>query len=167
VGAFFVSDIPLPVSFRPLWKAATRHLVMAFTAPGQTGPERVAALLNVSRGTISKWCGDQYDDQMPGQLAMQLEFLLQRQIFSPAFASLTNSRVVPITDSDEHHDDSLMAGLFQTLEQIGQLQKTWVEAAADGRHTPAEKKAVKEELFKTIDVLNEQVRRLGMGEGRL
>lgn len=160
-----MSDLLLPVSFRPLWKAATRALIVAFEAPGQTGPERIAALLNVSRGTISKWSGDQYDDVMPGHQVMQLEFLLQRPVFAQAFASLTSCRVTPITDAEADRDESLMAGLFQTLEQIGQLQKTWVEAAADGRHTPAEKKLVKEQLFKTIDVLNEQVRRLGMGEG--
>jgi hypothetical protein len=159
-----VSVLDLP-NYKPFWKAATRALVAAFDAPGQTGPERVASILSVSRGTITKWSKDGYEEIMPGFVAMQLEFVLQRPVFARVFAELTGCRVVGLDDDgDRPRDASLMTSFFDTVTQLGALTATWSEAARDGVHTPIEKQIVREKIFETIDLLSEKARRLSVQE---
>jgi predicted transcriptional regulator len=155
-----VTDTSWP-EFDTLWVDATKALIHAFAAPGQTGPQRVAAILGVSEGTISRWQND-YKMRMPGAVAMKLEMIIGRPVFAQTFAALTGSRVVS-TEVDPASDAGLVAGFFETTAQVGELTSVWADAARDGVHTPRERQQIREKLHQTIDVLSAKARLLSEG----
>ncbi len=154
-----MGDIPIP-SHRSLWKAATRALVAALEAPGQTGRQRAASILGVDTSTVTRWLGEGYDHLMPGPVAMQLEFVLQRPVFTSVFGSLIGARVETDPPPEATPAARLLEGLFATLRQLGDLAGVEIEAARDGRYTPAERSAIRAEIFETIDALARRVRDL-------
>lgn len=151
--------------FDQLWRDATKALIHAFAAPGQTGPQRVSAIVNVAESTVSKWQND-YKVKMPGDVAMRLEMILGRPVFAQAFASLSCSRVVQADQSDPASDAGLMASFFETSAAVGELTSTWADAAKDGVHTPGERKQIREKIHQTIDVLSAKARLLSSEDAK-
>lgn len=136
----------MPDGLITLIKTATRALILAFAAPGSTGPERVEQITGFSRGAISRWQGDAYRDQMPLEVVFQLESALGKPIFSRMLASLTGHRLEPIAGAPVRFD--LMGEVVRSTGSHARFTAQAAEALEDQRVTPGEAKALLATLLK-------------------
>lgn len=118
-------------------KAATRELVAAMAAPGQTGPQRVAALTGHSPGTVTRWQGDHYPELIPLAVVLHLETTSGQPVFARFLAGLTGHELHRLDDAGAEG-----AGLVERVVRTGATHSAFaleaMQAAADGKVTPAE-----------------------------
>lgn len=140
-------------------KAATRELVAAMAAPGQTGPQRVAALTGHSAGTVTRWQGDGYPELIPLAVLVQLEMTSGRAVFGRLVAGLTGHELVKLDDTGADG-----AGLLARVVRVGATHSAWsleaMEAVADGTVTPREARALLEAGRKHQAEMGEAMARL-------
>lgn len=146
-----MSDTALPESLPDglitLIKTATRALILAFAAPGSTGPERVEQITGFSRGAISRWQGDNYRDLMPIDVVFQLESALGKPIFSRMLASLTGHALEPVAKGEGAPLD-LMSEIVRSTGSHARFTAQAAEALEDQKVTPGEAKALLLSLLK-------------------
>jgi hypothetical protein len=131
-----------------LLKTSVRALVLACAAPGQTGPERVSAMTGHSRGSISRWCSENYRDLPPLDVAFQLESALGKPILSRMLASLTGHQVAPWPESGVAATQDLMTGVVRTMGSHARFVAQAVEAMEDDILTPGEIRQLLKEILK-------------------
>lgn len=142
----------LPDGFFILIKSTIRAQVQAMAVPGSTGPERVNQLTGISRGTISRWCGDGYADLPSLEIVFMLEHHSQKPVISRALAQLSSHRLTPIAE-DDAPDHCLVRDLVEITGSSSRLAAEMSSAIADGTVTPAEAKCVLRATADTQDKL--------------
>lgn len=131
-----MDGLSLPSGLASLLKQATRELVLA------AGRKRVAAVLNVSAGTIAKWEGEAYPDRIPVWAVALLEFELQEPVFTRTLASLSGYALVPLAQAEEGGDGPTMADVAELAGVNARAVAAAADAQADGRWTPGEARDV-------------------------
>ncbi|MBX9876351.1 MAG: hypothetical protein K2X84_15930 [Beijerinckiaceae bacterium] len=157
-----MSDTALPQAPDGLFtliKTATRALVLACAAPGQTGPQRVEQMTGYSAGMISRWQGDNYRDLMPLDVVFQIESALGKPIFSRMLASLTGHELNPVAQAGEGRFD-LMGAVIRTTGSHSRFAAQAAEALEDQKVTPGEAKALLKSILKHQEDMGEIARRL-------
>jgi hypothetical protein len=166
-----VSATPLPEAglsdgLVTLMKTSVRALVLACNAPGQTGPERVEQMTGYSRGTISRWCGDNYRDLPPLDVVFQLESAIGKPIVSRMMASLTGHQVVPLGDGEgETATADLMSGVMRATGSHARFVAKAAEAMEDDVVTRGEAKAILGEILTHQREIGEVARNLAKKAG--
>lgn len=154
-----MTDTPLPDGLMTMIKTATRALIMACAAPGQTGPERVEQLTGYSRGQISKWQSDQYPDVIPTHVLFVLSHTVQCTVFARTLAALVNHRVVPITDGSAPGGD-LIHDVMRMTGSLGRFNGDATEALSDNQVTRSEGMQLIKALLAHQDEVTATVQRL-------
>jgi hypothetical protein len=142
-----VSATALPEGLITLIKTATRALILACSAPGSTGPERVEQLTGFSRGAISRWQGDNYRDLIPIDAVFLLESAIGKPIFSRMLASLTGHKLEPVATGESAPLD-LMGEIVRSTGSHARFTAQAAEALEDQKVTPGEAKALLQSLLK-------------------
>lgn len=163
-----MSDTALPAApegLITLIKTATRSLILACAAPGQTGPERVEQMTGFSRGAISRWQGENYRDLIPLDVVFQLESALGKPIFSRMLASLTGHELTPLA-TPEAGDFCLMSAVIRTTGSHSRFAAQAAEALEDQKVTPGEAKALLKSILKNQEDLSAVAKQLAkLAEG--
>lgn len=131
-----------------LIKTATRALVLACAAPGQTGPQRVEQMTGFSAGAISRWQGENHRDLIPLDVVFMLEASLGKPIFSRMLASLTGHELRPIADREGAPVPDLMAGVLRSTGSHARFVAKAAEAMEDDMITPGEAKELLGKILK-------------------
>lgn len=162
-----MSDTALPAApdgLITMIKTATRSLILACSAPGQSGPERVEQMTGFSRGTISRWQGDNYRDLIPLDVVFQLESAIGKPIFSRMLASLTGHELTPVAKGDAEHF-CLMSGVIQTTGSHSRFAAQAAEALEDQKVTPREAKDLLKSILKHQEHLSDLAKKLAVIAG--
>lgn len=154
-----MSDTALPDGLMPLIKTATRSLVLACAAPGQTGPQRVEQLTGYSQGVISRWIGEAYPAVMPLEVVGLLEAAIGKPLVTRLFASLTGHKLEPVPDSSPAPLD-LMSEVFRSTGSHARFTAQAAEAWEDQKITPGEVKALLAALLKHQEEMGRLANRL-------
>ena len=159
-----MSDTALPEGLLVLLKTASRALVNACAAPGQTGPQRVEAMTGYSQGQISKWQSENDPALMPIHVAGILEAATGQPIFSRMLASLTGHQLVPVTAANDD-DFCLMRSVMATTAAQGRFAAQAMEALADQKLTRGEFKGLLATAIRNQEELGEVIRKLAERAG--
>ncbi|QEL26132.1 hypothetical protein FQV39_28635 [Bosea sp. F3-2] len=154
-----MSDIALPDGLLPLLKTASRALVNACAAPGQTGPQRVEALTGYSLGQISKWQSESAPDLIPIHIVAVLEAATGKPIVTRMLASLTGHGVAPISDEIGSAGD-LMLDVVRITGSHARFTTAAAEALEDQKLTPGEVKALLKSAMAHVDQMTALIGRL-------
>lgn len=145
-----MSDTALPDGLMPLIKTATRSLVLACAAPGQTGPQRVEQLTGYSQGVISRWIGEAYPAVMPLEVVGLLEAAIGKPLVTRLFASLTGHKLEPVAAPEAAPLD-LMAEVFRSTGSHARFTAAAADAWEDQKITPGEAKALLQAVMKHVE----------------
>ena len=159
-----MSDTALPAApdgLITMIKTATRSLILACAAPGQSGPERVEQMTGFSRGTISRWQGDNYRDLIPLDVVFQLESALGKPIFSRMLASLTGHELTPLASGDGE-GFCLMGAVIKTTGSHSRFTAQAAEALEDQKVTPGEAKALLKSILQHQKDMSDIAKRLAV-----
>jgi hypothetical protein len=159
-----VSDIALPDGLPVLLKTASRALVNACAAPGQTGPQRVEAMTGYSAGQISKWQSENDPALMPIHVVAILEAATGQPVFSRTLASLSGHQLVPVAHPNEE-EFCLMRSVVATTASQGRFAAQAMDALADQKLTRGEFKGLLATALRNQEELGELVRRLAERAG--
>lgn len=157
-----MSDTALPAApdgMITMIKTATRSLILACAAPGQTGPERVEQMTGFSRGTISRWQGDNYRDLIPLDVVFLLESAIGKPIFSRMLATLTGHELAPLVAAEEG-GFCLMQGVIRSTGSHSRFAAQAAAALEDQKITAREAKDLLRSILKHQEDMSDIAKRL-------
>lgn len=164
MSAVPLSNSALTDGLLTLLKTASRALVNACAAPGQTGPQRVEAMTGYSAGQISKWQSENDPALMPIHVVALLESATGQPIFSRAIASLSGHQLVPVADG-EAAEFCLMSAVVASTGSHNRFASEAMEALSDRKLTRGEIKALLKTALKHQEEMGDIARRLAERAG--
>lgn len=144
----------MPPGLVTRYKAATRALILA-----AGGPAKVQAIIGMSLPSISRWQSDHTPDLIPGWAVLWIEFAIQEPAFTREIVGLTLHELVA-TEGKGSTAVTLITGVADVMSKAGTAAACVVEAVADGKITPAERRETTDKLAEVSAALGHLQRQL-------